>query len=94
MRGAPRVRTSAAPEERRSRTKARRDRERWSLSRAPRRRATPEMNLGHRAMRRTEVGRSMTRESTEGTSALEKHCVWIQVGTPPLESWDRSFGEN
>ncbi|KAJ1104910.1 hypothetical protein NDU88_002318 [Pleurodeles waltl] len=52
MRGVPRVRTSAAPEERRLRTKARRDRERWSVSRALRRRAAPETNLGHCAMRR------------------------------------------
>ncbi|KAJ1184248.1 hypothetical protein NDU88_001056 [Pleurodeles waltl] len=35
-RGGPLVRTGAAPEERRSKTKARRDRERWSVSRAPR----------------------------------------------------------
>ncbi|KAJ1165717.1 hypothetical protein NDU88_006134 [Pleurodeles waltl] len=48
----------------------------------PRRRAAPEANLGHRATRRGEVGRSTMRESAEGTSALEKNGVWKQVGTP------------
>ncbi|KAJ1194979.1 hypothetical protein NDU88_004263 [Pleurodeles waltl] len=56
-RGGPQVRTGVAPEERRSKTKARRDRERWSDSRAPRRRAAPGANLGHRATKGGEEGR-------------------------------------
>ncbi|KAJ1106526.1 hypothetical protein NDU88_003927 [Pleurodeles waltl] len=94
MRGGPLVRTGAAPEERLSKTKAQRDRERWSVSRAPWRRAAPEAYLGHCATKGGEEGRRTMRESTEGTRALEKHGVWMQVGNPsPRKSGSVFWGK-